>query len=476
MSGGRRKVRGFATKEAAVKTRKPMIIAILTGALLLMASSAFAQGRKLPVGAYIKSARIEIISGDVERYKNAIALLDSLFMHYGPHAEGLSLMSKIMVDYLDRTPNLEERRDYVAKMVAYIDSLHMCCENDAVDKKYKKDCKQFIESADSTKVKYWREFYNSAIGQLQVVSDANNQLAADPETDKDRLNARIEANVDSCTINFEMAIMIDGSDFRPYVGLGTMYERLEDFPAAIEWLKKGLDKTADSTSLLQSLAYNYINGGNYCDAATYLQMYVDRSPEDIVNMSNLAICFSNCGNYPKAREIYTQVLELEPGNTDALVYLGRFWSQEARQAQDSVNLLRTEANPGGGKEMESRRDAAYDSALVYFGRAAEANPSDELALEQHGIISAIRGKHEQAEKTFAKLVELKPSEPDYWTFLGDTRLKLQKFEGAVAAYEKVVESKPNDIETWERLSDLYNELGQKDKSQKAKAKVTELKG
>jgi len=63
--------------------------------MVLAASLADAKGRKLPIGAYIKSAKISIISGDLDRYPEALAMLDSLAMHYGPHAEALYLTSQV---------------------------------------------------------------------------------------------------------------------------------------------------------------------------------------------------------------------------------------------------------------------------------------------------------------------------------------------------------------------------------------------
>ena len=76
-------------------TAKLTIIAVT---VLCLAATSFAgkKNRKLTVGAYISSAKIEIVSGEMERYETAIVYLDSLFKNYGPHAEGLHLMSQIM--------------------------------------------------------------------------------------------------------------------------------------------------------------------------------------------------------------------------------------------------------------------------------------------------------------------------------------------------------------------------------------------
>ena len=58
------------------------ILTFLTTVLILcIAVQSQAQKvRKLPSGAYLKSAKIEIISGDTARYAGAMAMLDTLMM------------------------------------------------------------------------------------------------------------------------------------------------------------------------------------------------------------------------------------------------------------------------------------------------------------------------------------------------------------------------------------------------------------
>ena len=110
---------------------KRLFFLVLIVTLRIAASSGVAQ-RKLPAKAYLTSAKIDVIEG---RPQEAIALLDSLFMNYGPVSEGLGLMGQIMVDFVSATPTAHAKAPYVEKMVAYFDSLRMCCGNEKIDKK-----------------------------------------------------------------------------------------------------------------------------------------------------------------------------------------------------------------------------------------------------------------------------------------------------------------------------------------------------
>ncbi|NOY88296.1 MAG: hypothetical protein GXO93_02755, partial [FCB group bacterium] len=347
--------------------KKASKLTIIALSLLFLTTSAFAgrKARKLPLGAYIKSAKIEILSGDLSRYPNAIAMLDSLFLYYGPEAEALHLMGQMMVDYIDKTSDLKAKKIYVEKLVAYDDSLHQCCANKKIKRKYKKNCKQYIALADSVEVKYWRQFYNDGINQIKTIENLQKNIAE--ETDSSIIAGYkndIKANKDSSDFNLQLAITINKEDGRAYVGLATLYEKFNDFKTANEWLKKALGKTKDYTNLLLSIAYNTIRMDNYCDAIPYLREYVDSNATDTLTMANLAICYNNCKFYDSALAINQRILSVNPKSTNALTSIGRFYNQLARFASDSAGYYQKQNDEKQSKLWRDKRNIAFDSSLV----------------------------------------------------------------------------------------------------------------
>lgn len=433
------------------------------------------KGRKLPVGAYLKSAKIEILSGDLERYQTAIYMLDSLFMHYGPHAEGLHLMGQIMVDYIDKTTGITEKKPFISKLVAYDDSLHMCCENKKIKKKYKKDCKKFIPLTDSVIVKYWREFYNNGIEQLNSIDELQEEINNESDSTTIAMIQRdIDAISDSCIKNMELVISIDPEDNRGYVGIGSIYDKKKDYKQAIDWLSKGLEKSDDRSNLLLSIAYDYIKLNEYCNSIPFFKEYVEAHTEDIATMYNLSICYNNCKFYDSAMAINYKILEIDSSNVDVLSSIGRYFNQIARDASDSASFYQKIDNDEQSKLWREQRVTIFDSSLIYFKKIIELKPDDLLALEQYGTISALRGNFEDAAMSFSKLTELLPEEVDYWKYLGDCNINLGQFEGAISAYEKVVEIDPGDVEIWKSLKDLYFEIGDKAKQTDAEKKIKSL--
>jgi len=449
---------------------------IISLCIFLLAGVAFAKkAKKLPVGAYIKSAKIEILSGDFERYEVAIALLDSLFLNYGPHAEGIHLMGQIMVDYIDRTPGYDKKIPYVEKLVAYADSLKLCCEDKDIKTKYKSDCSKYIQMSDSTKVKFWREFYNNGIELLNRIDEINEEI--DRQTDSatiEKFKNKLNIVADSCIGNMQLTILIDPNDYRGYVGVSSTYEKINDFEKANEWMIKGLDKTENRSNLLLSIAYNLIKLNEYCKSIPYFKEYVDANPTDASNMYNLTICYNNCGFYDSALVYDHKILEIEPSNLDALKAIAQYHSQIARFASDSASAYQSLENEAKIKEWHVERDKAFDSSMYYFKKAIDAQPDDIMALEQFGTIGTIRNKLDDAIFAFTKLTELEPNQADYWRILGDCNLRLKQFDAAVTSYEKVVSIEDTDKETWERLRDLYEQLGKKAKQTEVEKKLKNL--
>ena len=446
-------------------------------AVVFVCGSAGAQrgGRKLPVSAYLKTAKIEILSGEPERYEYAVAMLDSLFMHYGPHAEGLYLMGQIMVDGIETTSNLEAKGAYLEKMVAYFDSLRICCTNKKIKQSYKKDCEKLVTIADSLSIKYWRQFFNNGIKQLGFAEELQKDLESVTDSSTGSfIEEGLKANVDSSIENVKLSIVAIADSVRPYLIIDKAYGMKGEYQSGIEWLRKGFDKSDDPAIIQLSIAYDYIMLKDYCGAIPYYRDYLANAPEDIGTLKNLSICYNNCGMYDSAVAVFYNILTVEPENTDVMSSIGRYHNTLARAASDSTSKYQQENNDEMVKTWADKKQAAFDSSRVYFRRAFEIKP-DALTAEQYGLVCALLGDYEEATIGFRKLTELEPQRADNWTSLGDCHLSLKQFEDAASAYEKVVELEPDNIRVWEHLKDLYFETKQNAKHAEAEKKLKELK-
>jgi tetratricopeptide (TPR) repeat protein len=460
-----------------------LLILTLVFAVMAASVSMAAKIRKLPAGAYLKSAKIHIVSGDLERYKMAIAMLDSLQMHYGHHSEALYLMAQIQVDYIGHQPDPVSKRPYVEAMVAYFDTLATTCDknNKDVPKKNKGSCKNYLEQADSLRAYFWQTFYNDGVEQLRLVEQNKEEL--DGETDSvaiDFITKSLWANVDSCIQNMDLTIIVDPSDHRPYIGAGQAYEHKGEYQKANDMMVEGLAhlEGEDRMNLLLPIAYNYTSLEEYCKAADYMQQFVDGTPVDDPNlpatMGNLAICYNNCGAYERAFQVNQRVLANHPENTNALTNVVRYYNQMARDASDSVRNYQGEESKEQVKTWTAVRNDMFDSSIVYAKQVFDLQPDDPEAVGNYALAAALREKYDEAVIGFTRLVELVPDDPDHWISLGDVNLYLKKFDDAIAAYEKVVELEPDNKSIWQQLIDLYENEGMTKKKNAARAKLKGL--
>lgn len=426
------------------------------------------KARKLPEGAYIKTAKIEILSGNQERYKTAVAMLDSLFMYYGPHAEGLYLMGQIMVDGIKVSSDPKTKAPYVAKLVAYRDSLVMCCGNKDVKQKYKEGCDKFVPLLDSIVVLHWRQFYNDGVVQLNSAVETMKSLESEKDsTARDFYTKKLDATLDTCIENMMLALVLDSTDYLTYDALGSAYEYKKDFETSLKWQERAVLISKDPGNLLLRIAGTYCRMKKFCEAASPFRRYLQLHPSDTNALSDLAVCYANCGTIDSLVPTYHRLLGISPAHHDALKGLGSYYNQTARYAADSSQKYKGVSKEAEAKRWDLVKDQSFDSARVYFKRAFEGNPSDQFTAQQYGLVAYLLGKYEESLTPYKKLTELEPMNADLWTSVGDIYVYLKNFEQAAGAYEKVVQLDTGNRQIWQRLYDLYGETGKKDKQAEA---------
>ncbi len=448
-------------------------LAMAAGLVILLAASL--AGRKLPAKAYVMSAKIEILgyvdSHERERIELAVAMLDSLFMHYGPHSEGYYWYTQIQWDLAEEKSDLKERLPIVEKAVTYADSLKWSCGNKDVNKKYRKKCEEFDEEMDSIKVVQWRDYYNSGVKQITEVEEQMEAVRV--ETDSSALayyQTRLDALVDSCQDNMALAVTIDSTDAKPFIGLANVNEKIGDFKKAIEYLERALPKADDRNQILSEIAYNYIRDDDYCGSIPWFREYVDsmtineqamQDPNNQVAVigtaHNLASCYNNCSEYDSAYVIFQRILSFDPVDGKALTGAGRYHQHRGREASDSARAY-DETDEATSDRWHEVRNEHFDSARVLLKQAFEANSDDAGIAAEYGLMAAILENYEEASIPFARACELEPDNYDYWISLGDCNLSLHDWAAAAEAYEHVVELQPDNKKVWEQLSDLYLEL------------------
>ena len=460
-----------------MKYFKVSIIAVL---LIIMALPALAQRRHRIVDAkaLLTSAKIAI-NANPPRYDEAMELLDQVLTDNGPVAEAYFRRGNIKGEFATKeNSDLQKKLDYIKAMALDFDSLEYTCGNKDVEKKYRKDCKKFMELADSVRVYFWRNDYQEGINiinNIENVHSPNYKNATDSASEAQAFET-LKAAADSSRLYFEMAYVVDPSEYKPLEGIGVIYDRLKDYEKSAEYFAKAYDVAPDSNraEISQNIAYAYLQGRDWEKSITWLKKFSEFMPDDIPTLSNIAIVYNNLQMRDSALAYNKKVLAISPNDAGANYDIGTYYLLESQDINTEATEARKAGNKEEGDKLTAKMNSVLDTALIYFENAKNFEPDNIDYLEQFALVALITGKLDKALDGFQKAVEILPTKDNYIS-IGDILVQKQQFCDAISPYEKALEEDPGDIKLYEVLGDLYESCKMPEKAEEARAKAEELK-
>lgn len=466
----------------------PLIVAVLC--LALAANVMAKKPRKLPRKAYLSGAKIAGgFTGETPRRVEALALLDSCLMYYGPIPEAyfwrLSIYSELAGEM--STSDTAALMAELGLFKTSYDSLIMSCDKDnkelGVKKKLRKKCSDFQATADSLQHEWYAEYFNLAqesrnlaldtlIKQLEELTD---------EEDKVDMQKEIEETIGLAIANYKFASIFKPDDIAIAINMGQIYTSQNDYAKALPYQLKAAAITKeedpeDSAPFLNDIAYSYFELKEFEKAAaTFKEItsLVD-DKQKITQYKNVIACYQSLQEPDSVYAYNYKILEIDPDDARTLSIIGGVWFNRIQE----LNMSRSDAREADDKALLEKLDAEHartsDSANFYLKRAFEADSTDDQSIKFYAINNTISSNFEQAAWAWEKLTRLSPEEKSYWKYLGENFIRLRNFKDAVKPFEKLVELDDTDLATWERLVELYNSNSMPGKAKKAKAKVAEL--
>ena len=276
-----------------------------------------------------------------------------------------------------------------------------------------------------------------------------------------------------------------------YADLGATYNnRAEYLNKAIEFYKKAMKDDPAAGFLGEELSDLYIQTGRLRDAVQEAEGVLKTNPNDLTSRRILGRIFSRMIGDPKqkgmnqkmleqATEQYKKIAELEPGDTDAWLMLGRLHkmaqnSVEAKNAYERV--LKTD-----GENVDALSGLAM--VLADVGDSAKAAELLKKVAEKSpnlGTLTRLAAAYEQlrefklAAQTLKRAVEMQPENNELRREYANILVQAEEYDNALAAYEEIVKEEPKDGASWLRLSQLHMQLGHVDKAWDAHKKAAEI--
>ncbi len=183
------------------------------------------------------------------------------------------------------------------------------------------------------------------------------------------------------------------------------------------------------------------------------------------------------GNYADAITRYREVLAAEPENAAVHFSLSKAfiamsepdsarYHGEKAVLYNPVNKFYRQLLAGIYFDMKSFREAA-----VQFERLAETDPSDTRALFYLAHAYLGDEMHEQALKTFARILLLDPTNEKALVQSLWLELKLKQYGGAIHSLKNLIEQSGGNDKLQLTLGELYSRSGKPDKAQEVFRKM-----
>jgi predicted O-linked N-acetylglucosamine transferase (SPINDLY family) len=181
-----------------------------------------------------------------------------------------------------------------------------------------------------------------------------------------------------------------------------------------------------------------------------------------------AIRHHQAGRLAEAEALYRQVLALQPGQADALHYLGVIAHQVGRHdlALDWIrqSLAAAPQNPTAHSNLGEALRALrrLDEARASYEQAIALAPQFAEAHNNLGIVHREKGRVDEAVAAFREALRLRPAYADALNNLGTALATRQESAAALAAYRAALQLAPDRAETHNNLGNALKDLGDLD--------------
>ncbi|MGZ7032108.1 MAG: tetratricopeptide repeat protein [Thermoanaerobaculia bacterium] len=164
-----------------------------------------------------------------------------------------------------------------------------------------------------------------------------------------------------------------------------------------------------------AVAEAYVQTEQYPPAIDMLKRVVEKKPDDLDVIFELGSVYERSGDRPAAEKIFLQLLQSHPDHAATLNYLGYMW------AENNVNL---------------------DRAAEMLNRAVNQEPRNGAYIDSLGWVYYRQGKLDLAEKYLTDATRLLPRDATVHEHLGDVFAKRGDITRALSLYKVALTLEP----------------------------------
>ena len=176
------------------------------------------------------------------------------------------------------------------------------------------------------------------------------------------------------------------------------------------------DKEDKTTTTLKLKSDSLMILQDYEKAPEVLEELLEKSPEDVDALLNMAVCFNHKCKYQDALNYLDRILEIDSSNFHAILLKSEMLMSVDKFEESKKYLdMAYEMNPDFAhvwylKGQYESEFSNYETALEYYEKALEIEPDATRYLYETGICRLLLGKTEKAKCSLRRIFQLHPEE------------------------------------------------------------------
>ena len=193
--------------------------------------------------------------------------------------------------------------------------------------------------------------------------------------------------------------------------VATLYNA-KDFARAATYAAQAQSEHPEDLRFVRLQARALFEGGSRERAFSVLEQSLKANPRDTQTQFALADLYNDAERTTDAERTIRTILQAEPGNADALNYLGYMLAERGEQLDEAIRLVRRalEADPGNPSYLDSLGWAYFkrgdvEEAERYLAPAAEKLPKNAVIQDHMGDVHARRGRWQEAIAAWTRALE-----------------------------------------------------------------------
>lgn len=302
----------------------------------------------------------------------------------------------------------------------------------------------------------------AALEDLRVARDLNPSLPYPVRTTAEIFLG--QEQLEQAAAAIREAILLDPGDDANWLVLGMTQHQQKKFDEAAKAYRTALRINPNSTSARENLAGALAAQGLAAEARETLAPLPATNTADARTWMQIGVTEYQKGRYGDAERAFRKALEFNPASVEAALMLARVLNATGRPAEAEAELRRAvKARPDLGDTwlelggMLYRRGERIES-LEALEKAASLSPGSGSAWRQ--LAYARRDKQDLAGAISAweKVAQLEPTATD-WAMLGESRLKLGRWDESLAALQEAERLDSKNEITLQALATFYGTRG-----------------